>query len=71
LEGDEPVRQPPVIHCPNCSALRVNRRRRRCGVCGVLLLYVGEIMQLDDEGFLWHDGRWESLADWRARKGIG
>ncbi len=50
------MRKAEVIICPKCRAVRVNRRRKACSVCGVGLYYQGDFL-LDDNGYVYSKTR--------------
>ena len=38
--------------CPHCSAVRVNRKYKKCGACGTPLYYLGECFSSTEYGYL-------------------
>lgn len=42
-----------IIECPKCHALRINRKKKKCQVCGQVLLYRGDYFWPDDDAFHW------------------
>lgn len=52
------ARRPTCFQCPRCSALSVNRRRKRCPVCGVRLLYRGDWFFTCDDAYHWMGEGW-------------
>jgi len=56
-------KKPPVILCPKCKAMRVNRLHRKCAVCKIPLIYVGEFFVRGDGGFIWTGKDWMSVED--------
>lgn len=42
-----------IIECPKCHAHRINRKKKKCQVCGQVLLYRGDYFFPGDNAFHW------------------
>jgi len=47
------MRKAYIIECPKCHAHRINRKKKKCQVCGQVLLYRGDYFGPDDDAFHW------------------
>jgi len=63
-------RKPSVIICPGCKGMRVNRLLRRCALCKIPLVYVGEYFLKADGGFLWSGTRWIPVEELGESEGV-
>jgi len=63
-------RKPSVIQCPGCNRLRVNRLHRKCAICKIPLVYVGEYFVKADGGFLWTGTRWIPVEELGETEGV-
>ena len=68
-------RKPSIIQCPNCErrgkrTLRVNRLHRKCAICKIPLVYVGEYFVKADGGFLWTGSRWIPVEELGNTEGV-
>ena len=52
-----------VIVCPACKGIFIRRRYRRCPFCGVLLVYPGEGVSPETEGYMWYDGKFVKISE--------
>jgi len=56
-------RKPSVIVCPGCRGMRVNRLHRKCALCKIPLIYVGEFFVREDGGFIWTGKEWMPMEE--------
>jgi hypothetical protein len=47
------MRKAYIIKCPKCDAMRINRKKKKCQVCGQRLLYRGDLWGKGDDAFHW------------------
>ena len=47
------MRKAYIIECPKCHAHRINRKNKKCQVCGQLLLYRGDVWCPGDNAYHW------------------
>jgi len=52
-----------VMVCPACKGIFIHRRNRRCPFCGVLLVYPGEGVSSESEGYIWHGGKFVKISE--------
>jgi hypothetical protein len=61
------MKKPEVIMCPaGCGTIRVNRKKKRCSVCGVKLFYHGDFIDVSDieniKGFIYLGTKWVPIS---------
>ena len=52
-----------VMLCSGCRSIFLNRWRKRCPNCKILLVYPGERFCVDSEGYYFSDGKWKKISD--------
>lgn len=51
-----------TICCPNCKSIFVHRYKRRCPDCKIELIYPGEYVSSESDGYIWLKG-WKKISE--------
>jgi len=56
-----------VIVCPRCKGIFIRRRLRACPLCKVTLIYPGEYVNSENDGYIWLT-KWVKIKDAKVKE---